>query len=301
VLLPPERITEAGPIQPAFGVGVEGVNKQLSEIEFTSSGSESDHGWSDTTGENHWYLDKVTLTGPGNGTTTGHAINIQANAGNCEIGDVKVVQWAGAVLHADGGTSMQIRKIRSANNDPGAHSGADGLYDIRGGVLWNIGTLYPAPVDSQSGTLHDIVRTGGTTDIRIGTLNIGGETSGVLTQFGTNVAVTIGQVNFEPVEMGTQNAIFNITSEGPVRVGSVRVNDAQGAIDMSHVYRTNGGTGHRLAEPKPQNGASYTTPLRNDATASGVIYEGVSTDVTENSGGTVSPGIACLADLTLVT
>ena len=84
-----------------------------------------------------------------------------------------------------------------------------------------------------------------------------------------------------------------------VRVGAIRLNG--NGVDHNYVYRTINASGNKVFGPVNGDASPNTNVVEVEDTSTQAIYYGVSADVDDNSGGTISPGVSCLGDQTLVT
>ncbi|WP_323192422.1 hypothetical protein [Halostella sp. PRR32] len=308
VLLPPAQITEDSPYNPSRGVSVIGWGRDASAIKFPSTGSSAHGIHMDASGSGAYAkFDGFRIIGPGNTNTTGVGWMVDGgNVGNVTIGAVGVNSWGNSAFRvSDPGsiTAWEVGSWRSNFVTPEETGGTGtAVIDVQGGPanIWH--SLYVIPKSGNTGADQTII-TCQRGDHEFRQVNIGGAADAIAHQYGS-ASITIGNVNYEPSENNsTKGFLIDDTNENPMRVGSVEVNGAGNATDVNHVYRTNGGSRHAVFGPvQPVNGASLNTGVLrvNDTSVHAYLFA-ASGDVTNDSGGTLSPGITCFEDLTIVT
>lgn len=130
-----------------------------------------------------------------------------------------------------------------------------------------------------------------------GYLNIGG-TAGTIVDRNSRSYTTNAFINYEPSGRNSTPAqLFNLRGHFNFDMsGSLLLQS--NTTDLYDV--TSGGGFMRLLRPRLPS--EVTGTILDVASQNGtIIYEGVSSEVNNSSGGTLSPGVSCLGDQTLVT
>jgi hypothetical protein len=316
VWLPYGTVTEGAPLTPRtavnlYGAGISSVNG--STLAFTSSGSASDHGFAMTGGDQGDLAeyDGFLIKGPGDDTTTGNAIYTEVNAGNISWGRVHVLNWAAAAIKGTSGsgtTAWSFEKLLLSNIDAG---NANAIIDLDSwGPALQMSQLYLTQATATSSSLDSIllrVNTG--TDVSIQQLNLGGTIKKVVQQLDDEGNVHLGQINFEPknlAETSSPDSLFELRGPGLFACDQVRLNGGEATPPRyAFVYATTGGQNPAYkAIPRPNGDAapaSQEALLVNDGQDGYIRYGGPSTDTITIGPSSISPGVACLGDLTMVT
>lgn len=304
VELPPEStIQEAGPIKPGGGVHLVPNN---ATIEITGGG---DGLYIDTSNANasggfvqFSIYGELSVHGPGDNAGGGYAVHMGPNGGlsNSQWVRVNLRHWDGVAWYEEtGGAAYQnvYEHLHFSQVDAGD---VNGVVDLQGGGApdrVHLLSAYP----SDSGSLSDshILRTD-PGSWHIGTMNIGGTAAQAIR---ANVAggngVTAEMINWEPTgQNSTPNAVVFANGGNPVKVGHVVVRGT-----TSYVYGQWAAADNYFGTVNTHGTGSVTTNIvenRNDTNGAN-IYEGLSADVTDNSGVALTTPIACLGDLTTVS
>jgi len=310
VLLPPVTFTESDTVVPSDSVSILGWGTLASTINFTSTGSsaigfhfdDTKRPSGDLSGQFATF-DGFTIGGPGDDVQTGEAIKIDTTLNRSRFGKLRISQWGNQAINQSSGaiTSTRIEQIRIQNVDQTQTKSVNfGTLDFNsGGPQFYIGSVYVSPT-TGSGDMDILQFADG--ELTIQNLNVGGQPKEIEHAGGI---LKIGSINWEPAAAGGHARIINSfgsDANDALYVESVNLNAAAGPINTSYCYRFNGTSRGRVAEPAFDGGASLgANVIDNDSTSTGMLYEGASGDVDENSGGTVSPGISCLLDQTIVT
>lgn len=323
VLLPPGVVEEPGPISMRSDISILGHGMETSTIRITQPGVpgiEFNSSKNGGDGVVHAALDGFKLQGPGMRTDTGPAIvHNGGNTRSLRVGRLLIMEWQNAVYKVESGNlpyQCSHEHLEVYNVDVG-NSSADVQSDFEGGALfqwecWNPSpanhftniAVYPSASSSGSPSRILFMRGG---QLSIETLNIGG-VPGQIAGLCRNASVNIGYVNYEPDEAHQVDSLFSLKGWwGAKRINQVKL--TRDTVDTNYVYDISSD-----ANQAQNPGDIYLGFIRNrlgtirtarvrvaDQLAGPVLYEGESTHVRNESETTLSPGVACLGDLTLVT
>lgn len=307
VYLPPDTITEDDAVDLARGVSIVGVNDDASQISFPNAGGASPHPGlrvdADLDGSFSRFQD-FRLTGPGDNGETGDAIYIDGNMSHGAWDNVSVIQWGGSAIHLDANgflTSSVFNKFRATICDPGYKS--QGLLELGNpGPEARFESLYLAPRDNGSGAGNQrpIRHLAGTATF--GAINVGGQPADFY--FAAGASATLDSVNYEPGSHDPQGVLVNALGgedSGDISIRSFSIN-ANSALDVVNVFRLNGKKATYLPKVTYRNGATISgDEVVVDSTSQAAVYAGPTSDVNNNSGGTISPGVTALESLANVT
>jgi hypothetical protein len=297
ILLPPDNVQEAGTLgggagKPLGGIEIKGPAVKPStptqgasaEIEFTSSGASSDKGFELDNTDNHGGLTNVIVRGPGQGLTTGPAIDFVGNSRGFDLDGVYITDWSSyGVTNVGGGLPFEgnwgfVQVVR-CDDLP--------LYWANGGA--------PMQCDyfklNASGTALLRIDSG---DWEISTMNLGGEVAGDFgvgaacraAILGNNQTLNVGTVNYEPASQTGVNKVWTVRDDGAASFGPLRV-----SASVDYAYGLNISPGNKEIGPVYNEGA--TTLSANvvdvqDTPVAACEYHGILADADNNTGGSLS-------------
>lgn len=299
ILYPPREITEESAYtQSEIGISHRGYGVGTSTVVFPA-GTADGYVWD---GVSRVEFGGITVSG-GDGTrAAGSAWRfINSATDDFNVGAVQFRNWAGAdpVIHCDTGHpySGDWRKLRAGTTNEGPFLLAEDSFgpgmsveNIRA----SLGTQDPAVQIAASG--GGFVTDVGATFERI---NVGGSTTQALITQTSNGQIKVGGID----KFGADtDAVVKVLGGTVPVVESVRL---AGSVTVDNIYQL-GGTGNTvgrgsLALPDDSGTVNSTQVAVNDDTNRRIIFEGVSNQVTNNTGAALSQPISCLADLTTVT
>ena len=299
IYLPDATINEEGPISGLSNISLIGKNVYNTVIK-ESTGSNSLIKITQQSDGQGVYLDNLELSGGDKSTRSGgHAIEWDASGSNFHsfnMGRISFNEWQSHCLLTNSSRPYSSHwgwlRMRSNNYDGQAISATNGLSNV------TIGNLYVG--NASGGSAPEIFTATGVTQLKIGIMNVGGS-PGEAIQTGSgfsNGYISVGNLNYEP--------------SGSTSVGSAVVCADTGRMDISHirnhesglfqVVQLKGGAGKVHIGEVTNIGNSVTPIAVVDDTGDYNTYSGPSGDVVNATGGTtLTHGVACLGDLTIVT
>lgn len=302
IVLPPGTIQTPGNITSAADrIDMVGAGIQHSAIQLTHD--TNDLFVVDPTGGRancYWSDFRVSLANPGT-HTAGSAIRFAGAAGAFNIGAIQIHNWEGDhEVHLDAGDpfSSVWQYLGSSN------SHVTTIQDDNGGAPWHIGMI-----DRQSSDADAVVLEIGGKSMSVGSINAGG-TLGKLVNHrasGLTQFLHIGRINFEPNTVNsTLGGICDVRGDGSFQLDLVILNTSATSFTVNQAIffedftgLDNNYIGHVLNDGATVN----NTLLRfaGDTTGNHNVYLGPSSEVSESVSGSLSNGIACVADLTNFT
>lgn len=316
VYLPPTRIQEAGTIIRHVGVGLHGIFP-WSEVEVTDSAADimvidtAQSSYSSGTSQ-HYDTVGVRFFGQGIGTHTGRGLHINTDLrasewrnvdwqdigdGTVPIWDIDATVWEntfdGLIRFIDvdcGGTANAIVDVEGSAGGPPNGGSPEIVAYPRDTASAGNSRLFGDAGNGVMFSLHNV------------TLNLGGTIGEAWNTKAAPGGNSFVGCNWEPDSQNTvPAAIFLPRGPNSFRVGQVNVNPA-GTGSVDYAYQLDSLPGYYdLAAPDGDGNLNLNKVNITADTTRAVIYRGVSGDVTDNSGVTMSPGVSCLGDLTLVT
>jgi hypothetical protein len=325
VFLPPTSIDEGGTISMKSETMLLGFSVESTTINITPTGVPGIEFNSANNGS-EWVrnatIDGFTLNGPGDGATTGPAIvHNGGSTENMHLGKVMVKNWHNAAYRVEGGNyPFQCRHDQFIIYSTDAGDTTNVGSSFSGGALieynaWAAGpanwwgTINAYPTTTSSGVASRILymRAG---SFHIENMNLGGS-SGEVAAISTDADCIINRVNYEPGSnpSAETSLVTFCGNTGFHRLGSLRVTAGNAVCDYAVTVKSGDQAydigkvyiGGAEADGGTINNNIVQIASNVSAQSHEVVYEGLSSNVTDNSGATLSPGVSCLGDQTLVT
>lgn len=320
IILPPTEVTQNDSIRLKPGVSIYGAGIGVKPSSAGSLVTITDSSvpliYNDST-ESETYtgitLSDFHIRGQGEGTHTANAIQLGDPAvaesdreltRGFHIARLYISDFAGSLLRNEPSAYMWASRldfIIADRFDPGVGNGI--VLDFRDAlsVANHIGTIDAYPIDRSSGSLSDFIVVGSGGDLNVRYLNIGGAVDAMMRVTNQYAVVNVQSINYEihQQESVTRPAIVDVQGEARVRVGVIH---QRSNAPITSAYLINGGYGYYGPVDVGYNKSDPTNSVEvTGDSAKSIVYEGMSADVANNSGTTLSPGVSCLGDLTLVT
>lgn len=329
VLLPPQTITQSDSVRPRPNVSLFGAGRIPAigprEATLVSITDPTAHLIYFDSAVNETYrgieIDGFQIEGEtivdGNGLQFGDPAKTKAEnqqAYGFHLGKLDIRRFDGSLIRCEQGGApwaCNIEYINAYGFDPGA-SANRAVLDFRNAmsVATHIGMIDAYPNASRSGQRADFVHVSASGDLRIDFLNIGGTLNKVLTQDDDGASIDIAGVNYEITGQlsAARDTLYELGDNSNVRIGQTRFH---ADVSVNSIYKLiaggqSGAPGARnktLGPVVPTGQITLPSTIVDVAvdTSGTVVYHGLSSDVTNNTGGTLSPGVAALGDLTMVT
>lgn len=331
VWLPMGDIKQNDSIRPKPGVSIYGpgrsphIGPPTSQVEITDPDS---HLIYFDSSENQTYsgieLDGFHVMGQGADTHTGNALQFgdpnksktnNQQAYGFHLGKLFFRRFQGSLIRVEQGGepwACDLGYINAYGFDPGGTANSAVLdFTNALSVATHIGMIDAYPGASVSGTRSDFMRVSAAGDLRVDFLNIGGTINRVLVQDDGGGAIDIAGVNYEITTQldAARESLYTLADNSLVRIGQTRMHSD--VTNLASIYRLEdggqsgapGAANKEMGPVVPTGQLSLPSPIvdvRTDTSGS-CTYHGVSGEVANNSGGALSPGVACLGDLTMVT
>ena len=263
VYLPPNRVTDSGPVRPYENTGIYGFGMNVSVLEITGAGTDGIRFDRDER-THRVQLDGFELRGPGVDTDTGVALHFLSNdrdaatdPADVYVGRLYCREWANTVYRVDDGVGpFQCRQdfLRIDDCDAGDQDALIEWQSGYGPANW-FGTIVAYPLSSASGAdsrlLHQ--RGGG---LSIQHITVGTTTGRLVDTAGGRLHV--GRLHYEPVgQLSIPTALVAIGDDAVTRINDVIVDSGE----VEYVYELTAGAGDAV--------------LSNSTQGAGVIRENV--------------------------
>lgn len=259
------------------------------------------------------------LLGPGVGTTSGPAIRFDMTAAgstndrlfNTTFLPMRIEDWGAQAMVQDSGTIFQNHFTHMLAHDCDAgDKGA--VFDFLEGE-WNVWDQVGAnPRDTRTGSDSDIFKTGDGRHI-IRYLYCGGNAHRLVRQFSDDSGIHIGFAQYEPSQQNAgPQGVFTTAGKSSFRCDGVDL--ASGSPDNIHnvvEYAANNSLPANkymgpLVRLRSDASVGQVATIESDTAAvnketNPIIFEGASSNLSNNSGVTLSQPVVCLGDLTKVS
>ncbi|WP_323192856.1 hypothetical protein [Halostella sp. PRR32] len=261
-------------------------------IEFTQSGSNTDHGMVGDLYGTH--TDGITLKGPFTGTeTTGVGWHDNTGSNYFTVGRLGIRDWGNKAVETDA-WAFHTDMVIATNIDPEATTGQnnDAVVDFVGaGPGGTVGHLeiYPGlgtGSTTSTGNAQQAFRMQNA-DCEVSYVNIGGHARDISVQSGT-----VHMVNFEPSTddtMAVQERVCFLANDGTLKW--LHVNNAGGSINHDHAFRIGGVTSGSVEAVKGKSELNTTDVVTVTSAPNGpFVYDAGlnSNDVSNDTGSTLS-------------
>ena len=261
-------------------------------IEFTSSGSNTDHGMVGDLYGTH--TDGITLKGPFTGTeTTGVGWHDNSGSNYFTTGRLGIRDWGNKAVETDA-WAFDIGVLIATNIDPEATTGAnnDAVVDFLGagpgGTAGHL-EIYPGMGTGSTTSTGNAQRAFRlqNADTEVGYVNIGGHARDISVQSGT-----AHMVNFEPSTdqtMSVQEHVCFMANDGTVKW--LHVNNAGGSVNHDHAFRIGSVTTGSVETVKGKSNLNTTDVVTVTTAPNGpFVYDAGlnSNDVSNDTGATLS-------------
>lgn len=301
----PGSVQIDGQFDPANGVSVVGTSQAHSRIIQQSTTADTAVWGTNGTVVGATYHN-IEFRGPGDDVAGGVPLVFNESGGGtsikeCHFGNIKITDVANKAMENRAGSAFDVTadNLRIGRVDAG---NVEALIDLFPGAEcpgWDIQHLGLYPTATTSGANSRGIRTGVAGDhITVSTLQADNALGEVYYNEGRG-GCKFGHVNYVSNQPGgTPSWLFSFLRDNSERVEQLRIGGA-GAGTVYDLRLDN--AGKYLA--KPEEVVSVTGPIvdvRSDPTGPS-IFEGVSADVANNTGATLSNPISCLGDLTTKT
>jgi hypothetical protein len=248
--------------------------------------------------------DSVRIIGPGDDATATDALVFETNqCDKLHFENLSIREIYGSAIRTEDAGHYQItfENLYVSNVDAGDVKSAI-YFNSNAGPSWNFEHVWVYPSATTSGTNSQIFWNDTGVFLNVGEMNIGGSTGPIISQLTGGRASFHGVINYEPdSQQSTPSGIFVLTDDDPVVVdGPVIINGISGA-SADDVFRVRAG-GHELGIIKEINSPTVTNYVDVELDISEpVVYPGVSGDVNNSSGSSLSSQVSCLGDLSSVS
>jgi len=244
----------------------------------------------------------LVLEGPGHDSQTGNAVHIEAGMTSFDIDAIFARGWRGKFIEFTSTSRVfegRFGHLTGYDIDPG-----DGNYfiDWRFGHGVTVDNITGYPRSDATGTSVPFMHINRSESAKIGAVNIGGDPSKIAYMDGSNVVLDWDVVNFEPSSAQSPNELidYDFGASSMVNAPIVRIG---GQASPNNVHNPSS-VGHHSIPLVPDLGDVSNAAVVFDSAnrySESVIWEGPSSQVDNQSGGTLSNPITCLADLVTKT
>jgi hypothetical protein len=321
IILPPEPVLleDGNPALPPAGVSIFGWGMGASQTGAARSSTiqqtvpDTDVlAWNNGGNSRNIRVAGIHLQGPDesldSASSTGYGIHLQSPLNDAVFHNIRATHLTSAVIRSEPGvspTGVTFDHLGFGQIDIKRNAGACIDFADNQGWQWRFGMIDGYTTDKVTGEMSTIVQDYSIGGTRIDVLNVGGYIDAAVDQGGSyDGLLSIGQTNFEPTgaqEAGfVHPAVFDLTGEQPVHLGPTMIRVA----NVTDVVRStehagnqeHGNTTIDLIGINPGSSvAGAKVSIEGDTTAP-ITYQGLSSEVVNNSGGPLSVPVQCLGD-----
>lgn len=317
VIIPPQGVSEdttvsIGDNVSLIGFGPGNPSNPISEITFGDAGNDCivlDNGTTSTVQQPS--IDGIHISGPTNTGATGRGLSAPNGVAHLYIGHISFSTLGGAALNITSWDEMRIEHVHAESIEP-QHSGATQIFNFAsGGTGGSVGLLSGYPKgDASDSALSRCVYVGGG-QVTFDSIDCGGVASKALV-VAVGAMVNCNSIVHEPNgltdDLSTaQNAVCAVHKygSGSCTIGHVRINSGSANITWDSGYIAGGATSSNWEFGLIHENATIDGPHVNVQTDTDgsmpSIWHGFSSQVTNNSGATLTNPVVCLGDLSTVS